>query len=112
MAMDRRSFAHELWHVPGAHHRTQRHSHPPGAHDRERICAHSRDRTHYFPCYLSRDQAAVAIAGEQIRRGLNSLREKFGTGQRPYDPSQAIAYVITDGLATTRRRSKCWATLE
>jgi Acyltransferase family len=70
MAMDRRPFAHELWHVPGAHHRTQRHSYPHGARNRECVCAHSSDRIHYFPYYLSRGQAALAVAGEQIPRRL------------------------------------------
>jgi len=31
VGIDRRSFAHELWHVPGEHHRTERYSHPDGA---------------------------------------------------------------------------------
>ena len=70
MAIDRRSFEHELWHVPGAHHCTQRHSYPHGAHNRECICAYTSDRIDYFPHYLSRRQAALAVAGKQIPHRL------------------------------------------
>src|SRR5271170_2746548 len=64
MAVDRRYVAHELRHVSGAHHRTQRGSLSRGAHYWECFFAHTDDRVDYLCNHLSCGQADIAVAGE------------------------------------------------